>query len=581
MTTDRPINHGGDPLPREQGLRAAMRTPLTFLNAATDRIGAHFDLERTARELSRVAVPRVTDVATVHLIDALFAPHRVDLAAPGADDPAETAMRRVATEHHEATDTWDLVFPEGSVQIMSPSSPVRRTLASGDPLVITRVDHAQAAELASDHPAPGLEQLLVGRSMLALPLAVRGRVLGAMVLLRDAERPPFDEVDTLLARQLASQAGLGVHSADIYRAEADIVDKLQRALLPQLSDRLGSVELAHRYLSSSHTAKIGGDWFDAIPLRGGRTALVVGDVMGHGVGSAAAMGQFRTAVQTLAALDLPPDQVLRNLDDLAHQLGDTYFATCIYAVYDPVTRRCTLANAGHVPPVVLRADGHTDQLDLPAGGPIGLGGIAFETVETAMGDGDILVLCTDGLVERRGQDLGTGLAQLRSHLSGSQGPLDALCEKLVGSLLTEDREDDVALLMARFRGLASGNVAHWYLEPSGTTPARVRRIVRTTLAAWGLHGLVDTTELLATELVTNAVRHAANPIELRLLHDDHLLCEVFDDDHQRPVIRNAAETDEGGRGLILVSRLARRWGSSARANGKVVWFEQELPGGTV
>lgn len=420
---DRPSERSGDPLPREEGSRAALRAPLNFLNAATDRIGAHFDLERTARELSRVAVPRIADVATVYLIDALFAAHRVDAAAPGAGDPAETEMRRVATEHRESSPPWDKMLPEGSVQTMGPASPVRRTVASGEPLVFTRIDDAQAAELAAAHPIPGLEPLLVGRSLLALPLAVGGRVLGALVLLRDATKSSFDEVDTLLVRQLASQAGLGLHSADIYRAEADIVNELKRNLLPQLPDRLGGAELAHRYLSSSHTAQIGGDWFDAISLRGERIALVVGDVMGHGVGSAAAMGQFRTAVQTLAAIDLPPDQVLRNLDDLARQLGDTYLATCIYAVYDPVTRRCTLANAGHIPPVVLRVDGRVDQLELPAGGPIGLGGVAFEPVEITMQDGDVLLLCTDGLVERRGQELATGMAQLRSYLTWDHGPL--------------------------------------------------------------------------------------------------------------------------------------------------------------
>ena len=325
-------------------------------------------------------------------------------------------------------------------------------------------------------------------------------------------------------------------------------------------------------------ASVGGDWFDAIPLPGSRVALVVGDVMGHGIRSAAIMGHLRTAVQTLAALDLPPEQVLRHLDDLAQRLDDDHLATCIYAVYDPVARRCVIANAGHIPPVLVHADGQAELLsDLPTGAPIGVGGVAFEPTEVKAADGDLLVLCTDGLVEMRGRDIGSGLAVLCANLAAPGVTPDGLCEILLHALRTHDREDDVALLIARLRGIPCTNVAEWLLKAAPETPRAARHLVRHTLAGWGLAACGDVTELLASELTTNAVRYASRPIGLRLMRTDVLLCEVSDDDHHLPVLRHVTEDDEACRGLNLVSRLARRWGANRTSDGKVVWFEQALP----
>jgi hypothetical protein len=355
-------------------------------------------------------------------------------------------------------------------------------------------------------------------------------------------------------------------------------DALRRSMLPTAPPMLAGIDVAHRYLSGSKSAEVGGDWFDAIPLPGSRVALVVGDVMGRCSRSAAIMGHLRVAVQTLAALDLPPEQVLRHLDDLAQRLDEDHLATCIYAVYDPVARTCVIANAGHIPPVLVHADGQAELLGyLPAGAPIGVGGVAFEPVEVKAADGDLLVLCTDGLVEMRGADIGSGLAALCENLATPGLTPDSMCELLLPALRARDSEDDVALLIARLRGIPSANVAEWLLHPSAATARTARRLVRRTLAGWGLSACGDVAELLASELVTNAVRYASRPIGLRLMRTDALLCEVSDDDHHLPVLRHVTETDEAGRGLNLVSRLARRWGANRTADGKVVWFEQALP----
>ncbi|WP_052745661.1 SpoIIE family protein phosphatase [Allosalinactinospora lopnorensis] len=557
--------------------RAALRVPLSFLNEAIVRLGASLDPEQIVRELGDVLVPVLADVAAVHLTEALFAPHRLDGGLPDAQDASAGRLRRSVVAHGGDPGRWYEALPGGDVWGMPPANPVRRAVAAREPVLVERVDSALARSFTASGGADALAALLGDHSLLAVPLCARGRVLGALLLLRSPDRAPFDDVDVLTAAQIAAQAGLVVHHADLYRAKAGIANTLQRSMLPRLPPRVAGFDIASRYLSSSQTAQVGGDWFDAIPLPGGRVALVVGDVMGHGIRSATAMGQFRTAVQTLAALDLPPDHVLRSLDELAEQLDENYLATCLYVVYDPVSRCCSIANAGHIPPVLLHTDGRAELLTLPTGAPIGVGGIAFESVDIPVDDGAVLTMCTDGLVERRGEGIGDGLSAMCSGFGAPDQPLDDLCDRLIDSLLTDDREDDAALLMARLHGIDPGHVAHWFLEPRTSTPSRVRRLVRTTLADWDLSAIAETTELLVTELVTNAVRHSSQPIELRLLRTEALLCEVADSDHQRPVLRHTAETDESGRGLQLVSRLARRWGSSAKTNGKVVWFEQELP----
>lgn len=562
---------------QDAGARA-LREHLVFLNDATIKIGASLDLAETVRGLGHAVVPFLADFAAIHVLDSLLSEEHPGLDVRDRPETGIAALRRVVVVHNDKPARWRDTVPEGEIQVMRPASPGRQAMTLGRPVVLPGIGPDVAWALASTHPTGDLEPLIRGRSLLALPLSAGGRVLGCAILLRKPGRPPFDDIDVLTASQLAAQASQGVRSACLYRGEAATANALQRSMLPTQAPRLAGVEIAHRYQPGSRTAQVGGDWFDAIPLPGSRVALVVGDVMGHGIRSAAIMGHLRTAVQTLAALDLPPEQVLRHLDDLAQRLDDDHLATCIYAVYDPVARSCVIANAGHIPPVLVHADGQAELLDdLPTGAPIGVGGVAFEPVEVKAADRDLLVLCTDGLVEMRGQDIGSGLAALCENLAAPGVTPDGLCDILMRTLHTQDREDDVALLIACLRGIPSADIAQWLLSPRATTPRLVRRLVRRTLAEWGLSDAGDVMELLASELTTNAVRHSSRPIGLRLMRTDSLLCEVSDDDHHLPTLRPATEADEAGRGLNLVSRLARRWGANRTGDGKVVWFEQALP----
>lgn len=540
----------------EPGDGSELRDKLHRLHQATLRIGASQDLTEIATGLAEALVPCLAEHATVHLLEALFDDHRLRARPPGhtGTSPFPSALRRVASAGH-------------------PPTPDEATTAA------STADVAVTAP-ATGEPVAGPHHDIRSGTLLTMPLAIQDRVLGALVLGRAPGRDSYGEVETLMVRQLAVQTALSIDNAHRYRTEAVIADALQRSMLPTRLPEPAGVQIAHRYLPAGHSAQVGGDWFDVIPLPGSRVALVVGDVMGHGIDSAATMGRYRTAVRTLATLDLPPDQVLRHLDDLAGELDDSCLATCVYVVYDPVARRCAIANAGHIPPVLVTACGRTELLTVPTGAPIGVGGVAFETVEVPADDGAVLVLCTDGLVEARGRDIKTGLTELCATLATPDLPLQARCDRLLRDLRTSERQDDVAVLMARFQGIPSDSVAQWLLQPRTSTPARVRRLVRSTLTGWGLADCCDVAELLAGELVTNAVRHATRPIGVRLLRTDALLCEVTDNDHHLPVLRDASDDAEGGRGLQLVSRLARRWGVSRTGGGKVVWFEQPFTGDT-
>jgi serine phosphatase RsbU (regulator of sigma subunit)/anti-sigma regulatory factor (Ser/Thr protein kinase) len=446
----------------------------------------------------------------------------------------------------------------------------------GDTPGIGAVAEALLAPLAEESAtAPA------GRRLIIAPLCGRHRVLGAIVLLRGPDRPCFTADDLLVASQLATHTALGLDKAVLYGREASAADALQRAMLPSSLPEPTGVRLASRYLPCTETARVGGDWYDAIPLPGNRVALVVGDVMGHSMTSAAIMGQLRTTVQTLAGLDLPPEEVLHHLDEQAQRLGSEHMATCLYAIYDPVSHRLLVANAGHPPPVLLHPDGRTEVLWIPAGAPIGVGGVAFEAVELSAPVGATLLLYTDGLVESRERDVWTGVELLCARLHAAAAtltapPLEYLCDQVLGALGPGARDDDIALLAARFDGIPSHDVAYWFLEPRPQTAERARRLTRRTLRRWGLESMLESTELMVSEVVTNAVRYASRPITLRLLRTDVLRCEVGDDSPKVPRVRHARPSDEGGRGLFLVDRLAGHWGAIRLSTGKVVWFEQQI-----
>ncbi|MFI5616522.1 SpoIIE family protein phosphatase [Streptomyces sp. NPDC051567] len=595
----------------ETGVARREGDRLRFVGAATRRIARGIDLDEIVLGLCRATVPTFSDAILVYLRDPLpvgderpvgpmvLRLRRTDRLRPIDDliDGTKAAVGfAVGLDLAGVTGAsgeldfsqLPLVGPQGDL----PAAELCEIRAGGALAEVLRgvrpVFGSSAAAraalpelLGAEHPLPG------GQRAILAPLRGRRRVIGAAVFLRSPERPAFEQNDLLVAAQLATHTALGIDKAVLYGREASIADELQRTMLPDSLPQPTGVRLASRYLPAAETARVGGDWYDAIPLPGSRVALVVGDVMGHSMTSAAIMGQLRTTAQTLAQLDLPPAEVLHHLDEQAQRLGSDRMATCLYAVYDPVSHRITIANAGHPPPVLLHLGGLAEVLKVPSGAPIGVGGVDFEAVELDAPAGATLLLYTDGLVESRMRDVWTGIEQLRERLATTAQltgldhppPLEALCDDVLDMLGPGDRDDDIALLAARFVGIAPNDVAYWSLDPEETAPGRARRFARRALARWGLEEeLSDSLELLVSEVVTNAVRYAERPVTLRLLRTDVLRCEVGDDSPQLPRQRRARDTDEGGRGLFLVNRMARRWGATRLSSGKVVWFELALPG---
>ncbi|MFF7051944.1 SpoIIE family protein phosphatase [Streptomyces griseorubiginosus] len=564
---------------------AAARRNLALLNEAGARIGNSLDLETTARELLDVVVPGFCDLATVDLYQGLLAG---DETPPGlADGSAE--LRRVAF----ASAVSDAPF-----------------LGSGAPVSVGAVHHypfnspcADALRTARPLYVPAEEGGLV-QSTLAVPMVAHDTVVGLAQFARTKGSEPFGDRDRDLAVELAARAAVCIDNARLYRREHERALILQRSLLPPGDPVASGLDIACRYLpgnsSADRPSEVGGDWFDVIELPGHRTALVVGDVMGRGLRAAVAMGELRSAVRTLALLDLEPAEVLSALDEIARGLGapggvqqatraarrpreadlsEVYLATCVYAVYDSVTRRCTFANAGHLPPVLVEPGEDALMLDVPPGMPLGVGGEPFEEVEVELPEGALLALYTDGLVESRDHPLDEGLQAFVGALTDPSAPLEDVCDHVLATLDSHHGEDDIALLMARVQGLPADSVGDWTLPREPRSVGRAREYARARLLSWDLEPLVDTTELLVSELVTNALRYGEGEIRLRLLLDRTLVCEVWDSGLVQPRRRRARDTDEGGRGLQLVGLLSAAWGSRRTPRGKTVWFELPLPDG--
>ncbi|MBV9381937.1 MAG: SpoIIE family protein phosphatase, partial [Streptosporangiaceae bacterium] len=416
----------------------AGRQRLTLLNEASTHIGTTLNVTRTAEELADMVVPRLADMAIVDLLDAVLSG---DEPSPGPLT-GTVALRRVA--HQSIFDgVPEAVVKPGDIDVHPESFPSARCLATGE-AVLTGVDDPTFLSSTGHNPARAATIRKFGiHSVLSVPIRARGVTLGVAVFLRGRRPEPFERDDVLLAEELTARAAVSLDNARRFTRERTTALALQRSLLPQRIPRQSAVEVASRYLPASAHAGVGGDWFDVIPLSGARVALVVGDVVGHGLVASATMGRLRTAVRTLADLDLPPDELLTRLDDLVTRLsadtdGDTgkdaendVGATCLYAVYDPVSRRCSLARAGHLLPALVSPDGAVSFLDLPAGPPLGLGGLPFESIEIELPAGSILALYTDGLIESRYQDIDLGFERLRRALARREPSLETTCDNVL------------------------------------------------------------------------------------------------------------------------------------------------------
>jgi PAS domain S-box-containing protein len=551
----------------------AARKRLALLNEAGTRLGATLDIPRIAEELTASVVPGFADLAAVDLLEAIVEGEEIP---PGAHAD-EARLQRVASRGARPGRYTEELLQQGAGLVYPADSTFGRCLRTGGSYLMRNVQDDMYDELIRDPGRAEAARALGLHTLIVVPLSARGVVLGTLLLGRGEGRPAFDPDDLTLATELGARAAVSVDNARLYHRQRETAVMLQRSLLPQNLPDLPGISVAHRYLPGSSVTEVGGDWYDVIPLSGGRIGLVVGDVMGHGVHAAAVMGQLRTAVRTLAGLELPPAEVLGHLDDIVVGLGELHYATCVYVVYDPVARTCEFASAGHMPLVVVPPGGRPRVIDNPAGTVLGVGGLAFEQGDFPVESGSVLVLYTDGLVETRDRSLDVGIELLCEAMKAQGDTLDLTADKIVTDVHEEPGFDDVALLVARLDALADDSVASWWLPAEPAVVSRARELTRKTLTDWSLEALVDITELLVSELVTNALRYGAGPIRLRLLRGRALLCEVADAGTTLPRMRESQDTDEGGRGLQLVNQLAERWGSRKSGHGKTVWFELPLP----
>ncbi|WP_328940591.1 SpoIIE family protein phosphatase [Streptomyces sp. NBC_00250] len=551
---------------------------LKLLFDAGLEIGTSLDVERTSQELADFAVPRFADFVTVDLADPVLR---------GEEPSGGAAMRRVA--FRGIRDDTPL-YPPGKLIHFVPSTPQSLGYGSGE--TVLEADMTAFSGWQAQDPERARRLVEAGiHSMIAAPLRARGVILGVVTFWRSRKPEPFEHDDVTLAEQLGARAAVTIDNARRFTREHTLAVALQRSLLPRALPEQNALDVAHRYLPAhAGSGGVGGDWFDVIPLPGARVALVVGDVVGHGLHAAATMGRLRTAVHNFSSLDLAPDELLWRLDELVTRIDQDESgggggapvtgATCLYALYDPGTQLCTMARAGHLEPVIVRPDGSAAFAAVPGGPPLGLSGLPFETAEIQLPEGSGLVLYTDGLVEDRTRDIDEGLELLRRTLAHPGRTPEQTCSAVLDAMLPEQPSDDIALVVARTRALGSARTATWDVASDPSAVGQVRAAVARTMAEWGLEEESFTTELILSELVTNAIRYAAEPVRVRLIRDRALICEVSDGSSTAPHLRRAATTDEGGRGLFLVAQFADRWGTRYTADGKVIWTEQPLLTGT-
>ena len=564
------------------------RERLAILSEASTRIGSTLEVMRTGQELADLAVPLLADHAVVDLMESV--PFGVDpWTGPGKANGRPPVLRRAGVA---STHLGILKLPWVREEVIRPfpNSLFATALRTGSSYLESVLETRSGLWALHDPVSTQKVRDSGVHSLMVVPIRARRCVLGLAVFGRSEEQTPFQEDDLLLAEELVTRAALSLDNALQYARQRTAALTLQRDLLPHHVGGGAALDVASRYVPADMDHGVGGDWFDVIKLSGARVALVVGDVVGHGINAAATMGRLRTAVRTLADMELPPHELLTHLDDTVRRLSEedadapdqapaAVGTTCLYAVYDPVTRRCTMTRAGHPPPAIIDPQGRITFPDMPAGAPLGLGLglVPFESVELELPEGTLLALYTDGLVESRDDDIDVGLDRLGAALAESGSSLEDLCSHVIETLPTQAPADDVTLLLARTRGLEPAQVASWELPNEPAAVRIARHAAACQLSEWGLEHLVATVQLIVSELVTNAIRYGVGPIRLRLIQHQVLTCEVSDSNTSHPRPRQPHIIDEQGRGLFLVAQLSRRWGSRSATDGKVVWAEQDLP----
>ena len=554
---------------------ALMRHAL--LDETFRQMGATLDLDQMARGLINIVVPHFSNAASLLLLESLVAADE----PPASQADGSCIMRRMAIASDDNQADWDAKFPTGEVMRFPADSPHTECMNTGKPVREPAMNTTEALDRVESWLRRPVGKLLSGASLLLLPLNARGATLGFIVCNRRKGFRSFDAYDTEIGMEFASRAAIFVDNARRYNRERATALTLQRSLLPTGLSAPSSVDVQHRYLPGSQLIEVGGDWYESISLPGARVALVVGDVAGHGVRAAVTMGRLRTAIQTLSMLELSPAESLQQLNELMRKIGERepHFATCAYATYDAVNGTCEVASAGHLPPLLVRPDGSSEFLDVSPAPPLGVGEGLVSSRTFEIEDGSLFVLYTDGLVESRGRDIDDGLKRLQSvfDAESAAGSMEDLCKAMLAGAYSDQHRDDIAVLIARLARIDGSLQASWTLAGEPSAAHEARALVAEPLEKWDLPGMVDTTQLLASELVTNAIRYADGPVTLRLIKEGTLTCEVLDSSPALPKLQHAAAGDECGRGLQIVSKLSGRWGARRTPAGKTVWCEQPFP----
>jgi PAS domain S-box-containing protein len=414
---------------------------LDLLERAGSQIGTTLDIRRTAGELAALAVPELADRIVVDLCDEVL---------QGEDPPCTGSgtlrFRRAAVR--DARTRAKIGYKVGDLIAVPVANPHAAAFLQGKPLLAR-----DPAEIRRQFPySSGNAEALLARGVhtsIRVPLTARGATLGLAAFSRAEHPEPYDQADVRLVSDLAARAAVHIDNARLYTREHHAAVTLQRSLLPRDIPRVPGLDIAYRYQPASRAAQAGGDWFDVVPLDAGRVGLVVGDVTGHGIHAAAIMGQLRTTTAALARLGHPPEEIMAQLGRVVADHGDEIGATCLYAAYDPRSRRCRLTSAGHLPPALRRPGGATEFLDVPGGVMLGVGPGRYPAADIDLPPGSVLAFYTDGLIEQPGQDIGIGMSRLaRALAAGPARSPDQLSDSVLASLGPHAR-DDVALLLAR------------------------------------------------------------------------------------------------------------------------------------
>jgi serine phosphatase RsbU (regulator of sigma subunit)/anti-sigma regulatory factor (Ser/Thr protein kinase) len=538
---------------------------LALLAQVSELLASSLDLDRTLSALARLVVPAFADHCIVDLFDA-------------NDDLRRQVVVHAPEFEPEATEPW--VQP-GEIVHYPDSHPCAQALAGGRAVVLSGdpsdIDYDALAANASAESAAYAREVGV-HAALTSPLIAHGETVGVVSFVLSSPGRRYTPDDQRLAEEIAIRAAVAIDNAQLYHRERRTALMLQRSLLPSALPTTPDLDAAAAYHPAGEEGDVGGDWYDVIPLASGRVAIVIGDVMGRGLRAAALMGQLRAVVRGYAVQDLPPADVIAYLDGVVRDLDDASIVTCVYAVYDPVDRAICIANAGHLPPLLVTGDGAAKALDDNTGVALGAGIAPFEQIQIDLSEGDGLVFYTDGLVETRAGDIDAGIAALAYAVSPLPDSLDAALAQALTVMPPEGQDDDVALLVVRTRAADDVAVAERSFSTDAAVNAVLREFATDTLERWGAPPkTVQVAELLVSELVTNVIRYATSSrredprLRVARRHDE-VYIEVIDWNGTLPHRRQAALDDESGRGLALVDALTTSWGSRPiLGGGKAVW----------